>query len=109
MSARRLFWLVDAESGEVLRELFSFSPRDAAMKAATRSERDIFLVEPAAGKTHAFRGEQVALTPEEENEFTRRYGISNKPKVTKMAYKNFGKPISRLELLDVCRRFYGVS
>lgn len=104
MSAR-LYWLLDPDTESVVSELRSYSPRDAAMKAATRHERRICLVEVTTGKLHAFKGERVPLAPHEENAFTRRMNLSSKPCVTKLAYRNTGQPMTRHTLGLACEAF----
>jgi hypothetical protein len=101
----RLDWLVDPDTESVVSELRSYSPRDAAMKAATRHEKRICLVEVATGKLHVFRGERVPLAPQEENSFTRRMNLTSKPCVSKLAYRNTGQPMTRHTVSLACESF----
>jgi hypothetical protein len=102
MSSNKTFWLVDPESNAITVEFQSKSPRDAALKAATRNERQIHLVDAASGKIHIFRGERVPLRGSEENEYTRSRKIYAKPQVSKMAYRNLGQSVRKSELERVC-------
>ena len=97
----RAFWLIDTNDRNIVTEFHSKTPRDAALKAATREEESICLAE-AGGKLHVFRGEKVPLTAAEENTFTRSRNIVAKPRVRKMAYYNLGRPISKQEVGFLC-------
>ena len=102
MSANKTFWLVNPESNAIIIEFHSKSPRDAALKAATRNEQQIHLVDAASGKIHIFRGGRVPLQESEENEFTRSRKIYAKPQVSKMAYRNLGHSVRKSDLEQVC-------
>lgn len=60
----------------------SRTAREAALKAASRDETFIVLVEDQ--KYHIFQGIKKALTETEENEFTKSKNITSKPIVRKM-------------------------
>ena len=83
-------------------DFHSRSPRDAALKAATRGQTTICLIEAGSGKLHIFKGNRVALSGQEENEFTRTRNINSKPTVRKMAYRNLNRPVEKSELDAVC-------
>ena len=97
MSAKT-FWMVDPREGSLLLEFHSKTPRDAALKAATRDHQEICLVDGASGKLHIFRGAKVPLAEHELTEFTRTRQIHAKPAVAKIAYRNMGRPLSKAEL-----------
>ena len=96
----KTFWAIDPrdEQGKVLLELNSATPRDAALKMATRDEHLICIAEAATGKLHIFSGTRVPLTEEQHNEFTRQRNITCKPSVSKLAYKAVGQSLSKRDL-----------
>ena len=101
----RKFWTIDISQSTVAMELFSKTPRDAALKAATRDETDIYLVDVDTGKLHVFRGERRPLEPHEHTAYTRARNISAKPVVSKMAYRNLQCKIDRWDLEKVTMQF----
>ena len=76
------FYLVK-EEGDSITEFNSKTPREAALKAASKDETNIILVE--TNKLHVFRGAKKQLTEKEKNEFTKSKNILCKPVVTHMA------------------------
>ena len=91
-------WLVDPYAGELRTTFYSKTPRDAALKAATRGESRICLVEPDSGKLHIFRGDRVALSDHARSAFTDQRNIVSKPKVSKIAYRNTRTSFERADL-----------
>ena len=86
-------------------ELYSTTPREAALKAATRDIRVIWLVDPQTGKMHIFEGYRRPLMDHEHTDFTRRRNIAAKPIVTKMAYKNLNSPLTRGDVPRIVAEF----
>ena len=104
----KTFWLIDLDSAEIGMTFSSNTPREAALKAASRDTVFICLAEPDTGKLHVFRGEKVPLSDSEQNEFTRQRGITAKPIVTKMAYHNSKQTFQRSDLPVVVAKFKGI-
>ena len=103
------FWQVDLDTAEISMTFSSNTPREAALKAATRDAKVICLVEPDNGKLHLFRGDKVPLSRAEQNGFTEQRGITSKPVVTKMAYTNLKQSVQRSDLnTDVAAKFRGI-
>ncbi len=93
------------EVGKIGMTFTSGTPREAALKAATRDEKYICLVEADTGKLHVFGGEKIPLSEREQNEFTQRRGITSKPIVTKMAYKNLKRKMDRADISVIVDEF----
>lgn len=72
-------------------EFHSKTPREAALKAASRDENLIVLIEEK--KMHIFKGEKRPLKEAELNEFTKSRNITNKPVVSKVGTKSFEKSV----------------
>lgn len=102
------FWQINLQSGEIGMTIASSTPREAALKAATREEKYICLVEPDTGKLHVFCGEKIPLTEKEQNDFTQKRGITSKPVVNKMAYKNLKSQIGRSDIRYVISEFQNI-
>ena len=58
----KAFWLLNTETSEIDMRLQSNTPREAALKAATRQKTDICLIEASMGKVHLFKGERILRT-----------------------------------------------
>lgn len=99
------FWLLDIDSGIIKKDLFSKTPRDAALKAATKDEVDIYLVEPESGKIHVFEGSKIPLSEKEKTSYTLDRNIVSKPVVRKLLYKNLNQTIDKNVVEDVSRVF----
>ena len=91
------FWAINVLEGKIAMEVASKTPREAALKVASRDESLICLADSDTGKLHVFRGERVPLTETEKTDFTRRRNIQVKPVVSKMAYKNLSVPLHRAD------------
>ena len=102
---KKRFWVLDIENAEVDMDLQSSTPREAALKAATRERSLICLVEFATGKLHVFRGEKVPLVSREINEFTRGKNITSKPVVSKLGYLNLQKNLTRSDMSEIVDEF----
>lgn len=101
----KLFWNIDPFNGEIFMELYSRTPRDAALKAATRNCTMIHLVEVCNGKLHIFRGEKQQLEEKEHTSFTKSRNITAKPIVSKLSYRNLNREIKRTEIETICSEF----
>lgn len=99
------FWVVDLEESVIDMEFHSSTPRDAALKAATRDIHKIFLVEVDNGKLHFFSGRKVELTEAEANDFTRKRNITSKPVVSKQGYLNLKTSLKKADLPAVINEF----
>lgn len=99
------FWVVDIEHSVIEMELNSPTPRDAALKAATRDIQRIYLAEVDSGKLHIFSGRKVDLTEHEENEFTKKRNITSKPVVSKQGYLNLKTALRKADLPAVIGEF----
>lgn len=99
------FWVIniDEHNVGVEMEVHSSTPREAALKAATRDMHHIYIVDTASGKLHVFHGSKVQLRETEENEFTRKRNITAKPVVRKIGYLNLKTSLTRTDLPDVAR------
>lgn len=100
--SERLFWLMNLQDETCAMEFTSSAPREAALKAATRGYQNICLVDTTNGKLHIFRGDRIALSDADQNEFTRARNINTKPSVSKMAYRNLNRPIAKTDIEAVC-------
>lgn len=101
----RTFWQIDPDEATIVTPWKSKSARDAALKAATRDESLICLVDVEFGKLHVFRGARRELAPEEQTYYTRQRNISHKPVVEKMGYHNCRREIKRSDVPEVARLF----
>lgn len=104
----RTFWLIDTNGDTCVMDFHSRTPRDAALKAATRGHQQICLADIGSGKLHIFKGECVALTQGEANEFTRSRNIQSKPVVRKMAYRNLHQSLAKSDIPVVCTELRGM-
>ena len=102
MTTDRVFWSVEPTDETIIMEFHSKSPRDAALKAATRGQTMICLVDPTTGKLHMFRGERVPITEKETTAFTQTRNITTKPCVSKMNYRNTGRTLKKSDLSEIC-------
>jgi hypothetical protein len=80
-------------------ELNSKTPREAALKAASRNFSDILLVEQT--KIHIFQGNKRELKKEEQNSFTQTKNIQSKPIAKKMAYKRLDRFVDAKKDIDL--------
>ena len=101
----KCFWQIDVDAGTVRYEFSSKTARDAALKAATKEETMICLVEPNCGKIHVFEGSKEPLSEKEKSDFTERRNISSKPVVRKLLYKNLQQSITANQVKDVAETF----
>lgn len=101
----KLFLCINPVTRTDVIEIRSQTPREAALKAATRNITMIHLVEMKTGKLHKFNGRKVDLLDDEHNTFTQSHNITGKPVVQKIAYRNMRKEFSRCQLDDVCAQF----
>ena len=101
------FWVLNIaeEDVSVDMEIYSPTPRDAALKAATRNMHRICLVDPASGKLHVFSGQKIELKETEENDFTRKRNITAKPVVNKIGYQNLKTVLTRSDMQAVAAEF----
>ena len=99
--SKKVFYIIPNNEKEQLVELNSKTPREAALKAATRKIDMIYLVEHEGCKLHVFRGEKKELSEEEQNEFTRSNKIFTKPVATKMAYKRLDRCVNVKKEIDM--------
>ena len=81
-------------SGTTIREYHSRNPRGAALKAATRDEPLIVILDAQVGKIHIFKGIREPLTDAQRNSFTEANNIQTRPQVHKMAYTSLKQPIN---------------
>ena len=86
----RKFTLIDFQTNETT-EFNSNTAREAALKAATRNETMIVLLE--ADKLHIFEGVKRLLKEEEMNEFTKNKNINSKPVVRKLGYQKLDRTV----------------
>ena len=107
MSART-FWQIDVEKRAIVAEYTSSTPREAALKAATRDFATVCLVDTGAGKLHVFSAQKKRLDPSEENAYTRRRNISHKPIVTKLAYHSCKRAITKNDIDSVSELFLDI-
>jgi len=105
----KTFWAIDPHEKMIKFELHSSTPRDAALKMATRDEDMIYIVEPDFGKFHVFRGERRPLSETEQNDFTRRRNIVCKPSVSKLGYRNMRKPVKRGDIDEIAGCFLSIT
>ncbi len=72
---------------DTIKEFHSKTAREAALKAASREESLIILIEEQG--FHVFKGSKKLLDESKQNDFTKSKNIHYKPQVTKMGYKRF--------------------
>ena len=94
----KAFWLLNPETGQVDMELQSNTPREAALKVATRQKTNICLVEASMGKVHLFKGDRIPLNEKDISEYTERRNISAKPIVKKVGYKKIAARFTQADL-----------
>ena len=99
----KAFWLLNVDTGSVESTLSSNTPREAALKAATRNVKQICLVEASVGKVHFFEGERVPLSENEVSDYTEQRNIQSKPIVKKTGYKKVASKISTSEIGDLAQ------
>ena len=81
------------ESEKEERNVFtSKTPRDAAMKAASKGKEHIVIIDVENQKMHIFKGEKTEL--KKETEYTKKYNITCQSNVTKMAYGKLDRHVS---------------
>jgi len=108
----KAFWLLNTETSQIDTTLQSNTPREAALKAASRHKTNICLVEASAGKVHLFQGSRVPLDEREMSEFTAKNNITAKPHVTKVGYKKIAANFNEADLQElsaVIREEFGFS
>lgn len=105
----KTFWAIDPHEKTIKFELHSSTPRDAALKMATRDEDMIYIVEPENGKFHVFRGERRPLTESEQNSFTRQRNIVCKPFVSKLGYRNLRQGVRRADMDEIIACFLSIT
>ena len=81
-------------SGNIVREYHSKTPRAAALKAATKDEERIAILDLELGKMHIFAGSREPLSESQKNSFTESKNIQTRPSVRKLAYSSFHKNIN---------------
>jgi len=69
----------------------SKTPREAALKAASRDIKFIVIIED--DKMHLFSGAKCMLTEKQMNDFTSKNNIQSKPKVHKLGYKRLSRVV----------------
>jgi len=84
------FTLFDFQTNETT-DFNSNTAREAALKAATRNETMILLLED--DKMHIFEGVKRLLKEKEMNEFTKKKNINSKPLVRKLGYQKLDRKI----------------
>ena len=92
------FTLFDVNTNETT-DFNSNTAREAALKAATRNETMIVLLEE--DKMHIFEGIKRSLTDEEMNEFTRKKNIHSKPAVRKLGYQKLNRKVDLKKKDDI--------
>lgn len=80
-------------------EFNSRTPRDAALKAASRDECQIILVNE--NKLHIFRGFKKPITEKQQTEFTIKNKIKFKPFVEKMYYTDMKMQVDVKKKSDI--------
>ena len=100
--SKRSYWLIDTVNRKCTANFESKTPREAALKAASRPSNDlIVLVDSSLGKIHVFNGEVRPLFDDEKNSFTEKRNIQSKPVVTKLAYSAIGRPVNPKSMEDM--------
>ena len=67
----------------------SRTAREAALKAASKDEKEIILFE--SDKLYVYEGDRKILTEEEQNAFTQKNRIKYKPIVAKLHYEKLNR------------------
>ena len=101
----RTYWAVAPDDGSLLMEIAASTPRDAALKAATRGVTEICLADAAGGKLHVFSGLRHPLSGSEITEYTQSRSITHRPVVAKMAYRNLGVSLGRADIPALSEHF----
>ena len=92
------FSLIHLDNDDIT-DFQSRTARDAALKAASRDEKFIVLVENQ--KFHIFEGMKRALSESEETDFTKSKNITNKPIVRKMGSNRVDTPFDLKKKQDL--------
>lgn len=87
------FILIDNDANTLLK-FSSKTAREAALKAATRNNENIIIVDTTRGKLHIFEGWRKTLDAETLNNYEKNRGITKKPIVRKMCYANFNRKLN---------------
>lgn len=77
----RTFYFINPDNKSLVCKLYSKTPRDAALKAATYGVCQVLLI-VEIGKVHVFKGSRIPL--KEETTFTQSKHIFTKPQVAKV-------------------------
>ena len=101
----RTFWCVQPDEQRIVLELQSKTPREAALKAASRDQTRIFLADVTTGKLHIFSGEKRPLTDTQKNTFTALQNIQTRPYASKLAYRNLNQSLHRSDLSRISQEF----
>lgn len=97
----KAFWLLNTNTSQIDATLQSNTPREAALKAASRHKTNICLVEASVGKVHLFRGNRVPLEERDVSAYTERNNISAKPQVQKIGYKKIAPNFTEADLEEL--------
>tara|TARA_B110000008_G_scaffold276313_1_gene315362 strand:+ start:818 stop:1192 length:375 start_codon:yes stop_codon:yes gene_type:complete len=103
------FYMVDFEGGSVT-EFNSRTPREAALKGASRDKSQIVLIEEKL-KLHIFEGNRRELSEEEQNEFTKANNIKSKPSVRKMCSTRFKNQLDvkkKEDFVEIQQEYYAL-
>ena len=79
-----IYSLIDADTHEVTYDFETKTPRDAALKAAIRNVKNIYIVDFTTKKIHVFNGWIRELHDSEKNRYRERHNILSKPMVSKV-------------------------
>ena len=100
-----MFYFINPQNKTLIAELYSNTPREAALKAASYGVCSLLLI-VEVGKIHVFNGTKRLLRDCEQNEFTRSKNIHSKPNVDKILSESIDSnvnPKTKDGIQSVCK------
>lgn len=93
----RSFLQVDLSTCEVVHAFKARTARCAALKSASRGEREVAIVDSEMRKLHVYSADMRPIQEHERTDYSRRHGIEAKPVVAKVAYQRIPTGVSLTE------------
>lgn len=98
MTEKKRFFAITLEEDQVT-EFQSKTPRDAALKAASKGQECIILCHE--NKVYIFQGLLRSLTESENNEFTKSKSIQHRPVVKRLGYTKLERNVDPRKASDL--------
>lgn len=93
----RSFLQVDLASCDVVHAFKARTARCAALKAASRGEREVGILDTEMRKLHVYSADMRPIHEHERTEYSKKYGIESKPVVAKVGYQKVPSDFSLSE------------